>query len=153
MSVTENEIAFPIKINVMIGVRIGEITVETAVSDTDNVRSPFARKVITSDAVPPGTVPTRTRPTVKASFKENKLAIVKANRGIIKYCAETPNNISLGLLNTFTKCSAFNVVPIPNRITPKRTFIIFIPINFSNTQLKVLGFIKAMTTLIIISIK
>ena len=153
ISATENEIAFPIKINVIIGVKIGEITVETAVSDTDNVKSPFARKVITSDAVPPGTVPTRTSPTVKPWFKENKLAIVKANKGIIKYWAETPNNISLGLLNTFTKCSIFNVVPIPNRIRPKRTFIIFIPINFPNTQLKALGFTKAMTTAIKISIK
>ena len=153
ISTGEKEIVFPIKINVIIGVRIGEITVETAVRDTDNAKSPFARKVMTSDAVPPGTVPTSTRPTVNASFKENKLAMVKANKGIIKYWAETPSNISLGLLNTFTKCSIFNVVPMPNRITPKRTLIIFIPINSSNTQLNVFGFTRAIATAIRMIIK
>ena len=64
-----NAIVFPIRINVIIGVKIGEITVDTAVRDTESAKSPFARNVITSDAVPPGTVPTRTSPTVNASFK------------------------------------------------------------------------------------
>ena len=52
-----NAIVFPIRINVIIGVNIGEITVDTAVRDTESAKSPFARNVITSDAVPPGTVP------------------------------------------------------------------------------------------------
>ena len=121
-----NAIVLPMRINVITGVKIGEITVETAVRDTERATSPFARNVITSDAVPPGTVPTRTRPTVNASFNEKRLAIANAINGIKRYWALTPNKISLGLLNTLTKFSIFNVVPIPKRITPKRTLITFI---------------------------
>jgi hypothetical protein len=76
---------------VISGVNMGEITVETAVKETDNATSPFARKVMTSDAVPPGTVPTRMSPAVKAVSRENALARVKAIRGIMIYCAEITN--------------------------------------------------------------
>ena len=153
MSTGLNAIVFPIRSNVIIGVKIGEITVETAVSETESATSPFARNVITSDAVPPGTVPTRTSPTVNASFKDKMLAIANAINGINRYWALTPNKISLGLLNTFTKFSIFNVVPIPKRITPKRTLITFIPINSSITQLNEFGMITAITTAIRMIIK
>ena len=112
----------------IIGVRIGEITVETAVKETDNATSPFARKVITSEAVPPGTVPTRTSPTVRALSSENALARAKAIRGIITYCAEIPTAISFGFLNTLMKSSAFNVVPIVKRTMLKSKFKIFMPL-------------------------
>ena len=98
-------------IKVMIGVTIGEMTVDTAVKDTDNAKSPFARKVITSDAVPPGTVPTRISPTVNPASSENRLARANAISGIMIYCAETPTKISLGLRNTMMKSSIFKVVP------------------------------------------
>ena len=84
---------------------------------------------------------------------ENMLARANAMRGITIYCAETPTKISLGLPNTLMKSSIFSVVPIPKRITPKRIFIIFTPMNSSITQLKVLGLITAITTAIKIIIK
>ena len=137
----------------MIGVTIGEMTVDTAVKDTDNAKSPFARKVITSDAVPPGTVPTRIRPTVNPASSENRVARANAIRGMMIYCADTPTKISLGLRNTVMKSFIFNVVPIPKRIIPKRIFMMFIPVNSSKTQLKDLGSIRAITTAIKIIIK
>ncbi|AMK14743.1 hypothetical protein YLM1_0183 [Methanobrevibacter olleyae] len=134
-----NEIVLPINSKVIIGVKIGEIKVDTAVKETDNARSPLARKVIRSDAVPPGTVPTRIKPTVKPKSNEKKVASAKDIRGIIKYCIETPIKISLGLLKTFRKLSNFNVVPIAKIIRPKSIFIRFTPINSSKTQLNELG--------------
>ena len=137
----------------MIGVTIGEMTVDTAVSETDNARSPFARNVITSDAVPPGTVPTRIRPTVNPASSENMLARAKAMRGMLTYCADTHTRISFGLLKTVTKSFIFKVVPMPKRIIPKRIFITLTPINSSKTQLKDFGSIMAITTAINMIIK
>ena len=48
------------------GVMIGEINVDTLVIVTDRGTSPLLMKVMTLDDVPPGQVPTRTTPTVRA---------------------------------------------------------------------------------------
>ena len=48
-----NCILLPMTNNVIIGVIIGAIKVDTAVSETDNATSPPARNVRTSEAVPP----------------------------------------------------------------------------------------------------
>ena len=45
---------------------IGEINVDTLVIVTDRGTSPLLMKVMTLDDVPPGQVPTRTTPTVRA---------------------------------------------------------------------------------------
>ena len=123
----------------IIGVNIGEIKVETAVRETERATSPSARNVTTSDAVPPGTVPTRIRPTVKAASRENRLARENAKRGIMRYCAEIPTAISRGCLNTLMKLSGFNVVPIVKRITLKSRFNMLIPLTSLNTQTNEFG--------------
>ena len=128
MSIGLKWIWLPIKNNVISGVKIGEITVDTAVKETDKATSPFARNVITSEAVPPGTVPTKISPTVRPASKENSFARAKAKTGITIYCAESPTEISFGFLNTLTKSSTFNVVPIVKRTIPKSKFNIFIPL-------------------------
>ena len=51
------------------GVRIGDRTVDTLVMVTDRARSPLLMKVMTLLDVPPGQVPTRTTPTVRAGLR------------------------------------------------------------------------------------
>ena len=134
----------PINSKVINGVKIGEIKVETVVRETDNATSPFERNVITSEAVPPGTVPTRISPIVNAISREKILANAKAIMGIIRYCAATPTAISLGFLNTLIKSSIFNVVPIVKRTILKSKFKIFIPSYVLKTHLKEFGYSKEM---------
>ena len=55
------------------GVMIGEINVDTLVIVTDRGTSPLLIKVMTLDDVPPGQVPTRTTPTVKAESRWNSV--------------------------------------------------------------------------------
>ena len=100
---------------------------DTAVNETDKATSPFERNVMTSEAVPPGTVPTRISPTVKASFKEKIFARASAIRGIAIYCVAIPTEISFGFLNTFVKSSTFKVVPIVKRTMLKSRFNMFTP--------------------------
>ena len=57
----------PARSHVIIGVRKGASRVDVAVIPTDRARSPFARYVITLDAVPPGQQPTRITPSAKSS--------------------------------------------------------------------------------------
>ncbi len=118
---------------------MGEITVETAVNETDNATSPFARKVMTSDAVPPGTVPTRISPTVKAVSRENALARVNAIIGIMMYWAEIPTAIALGFLNTLMKSSNFSVVPIVKSTILKSRLRILMPLYSLKTHLNEFG--------------
>ena len=127
MSTGLNGILLPISSKVISGVKSGDMIVETVVRDTDNATSPFERNVITSEAVPPGTHPTRISPTVNAVFSENAFASPNAIRGIIIYWEEIPIPISLGLLNMSMKFSTFNVVPIVNNIILKSRFNMFIP--------------------------
>ena len=131
MFMGSNSILLPISSNVIIGVKIGAIKVDIAVSETDNATSPPARNVITSEAVPPGTVPTNIIPTVRPASRENKLTRTNVKRGIIIYWAESPVTISLGRFNTSTKFSTFKVVPIAkitilnsrfNTLTPEYSF-------------------------------
>ena len=129
----------PISNKVINGVKIGEITVDTAVKETDNATSPLERNVMTSEAVPPGTVPTKISPTVKASFKEKTLARRNAIIGIITYCAEIPTVISFGFLNTLTKSPNFKVVPIVKRTIPKSKFNIFMPLKLPKTHRNAFG--------------
>ena len=53
----------------MSGVRIGESSVETLVIVTDKAKSPLDMKVMTLEEVPPGQVPTKTTPAVRAGSK------------------------------------------------------------------------------------
>ena len=48
---------------------MGESRVDTVVIVTERARSPLLIKVITLEAVPPGQVPTRTTPTVRAGSR------------------------------------------------------------------------------------
>ena len=64
-----NWMRWPMRTQVKKGVRIGDRSVETVVMVTDRARSPLLIKVMTLDAVPPGQVPTRTTPAVRAGPK------------------------------------------------------------------------------------
>ena len=56
----------PAKAHTSIGVTKGASKVETVVTPTDSVKSPFAKYVITLEAVPPGQHPTNITPTAKS---------------------------------------------------------------------------------------
>ena len=69
----------------MSGVRIGESSVETLVIVTDKAKSPLDMKVMTLEEVPPGQVPTKTTPAVRAGSKLKAIASKKASEGMIRY--------------------------------------------------------------------
>ena len=134
-----NYILLPMTNNVIIGVIIGAIKVDTAVNETDNATSPPARNVRTSEAVPPGTAPTKIIPTAKPASKENKLTRTNVKTGMIMYCAESPVMISFGCLNTSTKFSTFKVVPIVKITILKSKFNTFTPEYSLKTHLNEFG--------------
>ena len=76
----------------MSGVRIGESSVETLVIVTDKAKSPLDMKVMTLEEVPPGQVPTKTTPAVRAGSKLKAIASKKASEGMIRYWAQTPED-------------------------------------------------------------
>mgnify|MGYP003166974045 CR=1 FL=1 len=78
----------------MSGVRIGESSVETLVIVTDKAKSPLDMKVMTLEEVPPGQVPTKTTPAVRAGSKLKAIASKKASEGMIRYWAQTPTKTS-----------------------------------------------------------
>ena len=102
---------------VIAGVNIGASIVEMLVIPTDNATSPCAKKLITLEDVPPGHVPTNTKPTNNASSILNNFPNTNANNGIIVNCDKHPMITFLGCLNTITKSSGFIVSPIPNITT------------------------------------
>ena len=61
----------PANAHTNIGVTKGASKVDTVVTPTDRARSPFAKKVITLDAVPPGQHPTSITPTARPGGKRN----------------------------------------------------------------------------------
>ena len=108
---------------VMVGVRIGAKIVLILVILTDKATSPLDKYVITLLDVPPGQVPTRITPTVRAGSRLKTLHNMKAIAGIIVNCAMHPIITSLGLVNISLKSSSFNVRPIPNIIIISSQFI------------------------------
>src|SRR5690625_4349241 len=106
--------------NVNAGVNIGASNVDTAVTETDSAVFPFARKVITFDAVPPGPLPTKMTPTATSGGSSNTVAKPKASNGMIVNCASTPMKTLLGTLKTDLKSFNVSVKPMPNMITPSK---------------------------------
>ena len=100
----------------IVGVSTGARIVLILVMLTDKATSPLERKVITLLDVPPGHVPTRITPTVRAGSRLNILHNIKARRGIIVNWATQPIITSFGRENISLKSSSFNVSPIPNII-------------------------------------
>ena len=100
------------------GVSRGASNVDTAVIPTDNAKSPFARYVITFDAVPPGQQPTNITPTA-ISWGKLKIFVSKnANNGIMVNWAMQPIMTFFGRENTILKSLGFNVMPIHNIMMP-----------------------------------
>lgn len=108
------------------GVSNGAAIVETAVIPTESARSPFAKYVITLDAVPPGQHPTRITPIARSSGSEKILTRIQAIVGIIVNWARQPKRISSGLLRIMLKSAGVRVRPIPNIITPNKGLIVFV---------------------------
>lgn len=66
------------------GVKIGANNVDTVVADTDKGTLPFARNVITLDAVPPGHAPNKIKPIPISGGKLKIRATKKPAKGIHK---------------------------------------------------------------------
>ena len=105
---------------VIAGVTTGASKVLTLVIPTESATSPFDRYVITFDDVPPGQVPTRTTPAIRAGSRLKILLNKNARIGIIRNCARQPQKMSFGRVNTSLKSSILRVSPIPNITTIKR---------------------------------
>ena len=67
-----------------IGVNTGANNVDTVVADTDNGTLPFAKNVITLDAVPPGAAPNKINPKAISGGNPNKLPTNQPASGIHK---------------------------------------------------------------------
>src|SRR5690625_717261 len=104
--------------NVKDGVKIGAKSVDIAVIVIDNAVFPFAKYVITFEAVQPGQQPTKITPTAISGGNLNTVARPKAIAGIIVYCTTTPNRTLFGAFTTRLKSSVVNVKPIPNIMIP-----------------------------------
>ena len=126
------------------GVKTGDNKVEILVMVTDKGTSPLLMKVMTLDDVPPGQVPTRTTPAVRAGSRRNTVAKTKAKNGMTKYWAQTPKNTSLGCFKTRTKSLALMVMPMPNMMMPKRTDKTEMPPTWPKTQEKLVGIVRPM---------
>lgn len=85
------------------GVIIGDKRVEILVIVTDKGTSPLLMKVMTLDDVPPGQVPTKTTPTVRAGSRRNTVDRRKARKGMTKYWAQTPKKTILRLFQNEDK--------------------------------------------------
>ena len=118
MSTTDTSTYVPANKSTIIGVRIGARSVDTPVMPTDNAKSPFAMKVITLDAVPPGHAPTSITPTAKSAGSENTFANMYAMSGMIVNCAMQPSSKSNGRENVTLKSDTVNVMPMPSMTTP-----------------------------------
>ncbi len=87
---------------------------------TESGTSPFARKLMTFDEVPPGQQPTRITPAAISGGSESALQRIQAVTGMITNCPMTPIRTSSGRLNTSEKSPGFRVRPMPNMTTPRR---------------------------------
>ena len=96
------------------GVMIGEIRVDTLVIATDRATSPFDRKVITLEEVPPGTEPSISRPTASAGFRSSTQATKIARSGMITNWATTPMMTGTGRFAIILKSGMVSVSPIAN---------------------------------------
>ena len=96
------------------GVKIGANNVDTVVADTDNGTLPFARNVITLDAVPPGQAPNKIKPIPISGGKLNNIATKKPAKGIHKNWITDTRITFIGCLNTSRNTCAVKVKPIAN---------------------------------------
>ena len=85
------------------GVKIGANNVDTVVADTDKGTLPFARKVITLEAVPPGHAPNKIKPIPTSGGKLNAKATKKPANGIHKNWITDTRITFIGCLNTSIK--------------------------------------------------
>ena len=82
------------------GVNTGANNVETVVADTDNGTLPFARNVITLEAVPPGHAPNKMNPIPISGGKLKIKATKKPANGIHKNWITDTSITFIGCLNT-----------------------------------------------------
>jgi hypothetical protein len=111
------------------GVNSGASKVEVAVIPTERARSPFARKVMTFEAVPPGQQPTNITPIANSLGKANAWVSTHASNGMTVNCVRQPIRISFGLLSTILKSWGEIVIPMPNMMTPSNGLIAFVSIH------------------------
>ena len=108
----------PANTQVRNGVTSGAKSVVVIVMATDSATSPFARYVITFDAVPPGQVPTSTTPMAISGGSAKSLTSAQAISGINVNCASAPTPTSHGRFASMWKSSNRSVIPMPNITTP-----------------------------------
>ena len=87
---------------------------------TESGTSPFARKLMTFEEVPPGQQPTRITPAAISGGSERALQRSHAVTGMMTNCPMTPMRTSSGRLNTSEKSPGFRVRPMPNITIPRR---------------------------------
>ena len=119
-------IHWPARASVRVGVSAGASRVVHIVMVTESGTSPCARKVITFDAVPPGTQPSSTRPTAICAqtsgppmpVKLSSFATSQPNPAMQMYWLKMPISTSRGRRKISAKSSARSVMPMPNMMTP-----------------------------------
>ena len=99
----------------------GAIRVDAVVMPTEKARSPWQRKLMMLDETPPGTQPTRIRPTARSEGRLKILVIIQARKGMMVNCPIAPTKISNGRFARMTKSCFPRVRPMESIITPRIT--------------------------------
>lgn len=110
----------PASRSMMIGVMIGAMRVETLVIATESATSPFAKKAMTFDEVPPGTEPSIRSPTASAGLSPRTFATTTAPSGMITNWATTPMRTGTGRRTTSWKSGMVRVSPMPNMMIMRK---------------------------------
>jgi hypothetical protein len=95
---------------------------------------------MTFDAVPPGQHETMMSPTANGAGRLKRYPNPQPSNGMTVNCRAAPVNTHFGDLKINLKSSGFNVMPIPNMMTPK-PYVIKAPEN----HVKMVGSISAIT--------
>ena len=112
MDAPSTGVSSPASNNMMIGVTMGEITVDTEVIATDSATSPLAKYATTLDVVPPGTDPSISKPIASMGLSPSSLATATAPSGMMTNCVTTPTKIGKGRRITCLKSGSVNVSPM-----------------------------------------
>ena len=86
---------------------------------TESATLAFAKYTITFEAVPPGQLATKIRPTAKKGGRSKRIAKIQPKKGITVNCKKTPKTTHFGVLSTWLKSLHWRVSPMPNIIPPK----------------------------------
>ena len=124
-------IHWPASTSVRDGVSTGASNVVHMVMVMESATSPFARNVMTFDAVPPGTQPSRTRPTAICArtvgsptpVRDSSDATSQPKPAMKTYWLQMPISTSVGFLRMYLKSSALSVMPMPNMMMPRKVGI------------------------------